>query len=284
MPVFYNNDQLGTKWLVNATYVLGIPLHPLGEIDPSVLIERESQTKTPKDCLEGLQRQVLINIVLAWIFFNNLGIAFKMIKSRPRVLSGWFCIISPIFGITWVMCVMLAMSYIYLTCRMAIWYLAFGLAISSMCNSAIILQKAYLILLRKRWRGCTFYYPYYLPWIWMGIEAPSQLMFTTIFAYVAHQQYRMFGSDAWRRLAREGIQVMCLAMLCKLVCGAIIIFDAFGDLSEIFVLVDWVTSSTILIRHCNGTRRATLSSCPKTTHTPNIPQTETANEFSLADN
>jgi hypothetical protein len=43
--------------------------------------------------------------------------------------------------------------------------------------------------------GCIFYYSPYLPWIWMAVEAPSQLIFPTASSYAAYQQYNESSVD-----------------------------------------------------------------------------------------
>jgi hypothetical protein len=68
---------------------------------------------------------------------------------------------------------------------------------------------------------------------------PLNVLFSTIFSHVAYKQYRLFGSDAWRRLAKDGIQTMCLVTACNIICGLIMIFEIGGDFSQLSVAVDW---------------------------------------------
>ncbi|KAI9597775.1 hypothetical protein BDF19DRAFT_420660 [Syncephalis fuscata] len=114
----------------------------------------------------------------------------------------------------------------------------------------------------------------------MAIEAPSQVMLSSIFSYVSYQQYKVFGSKAWKRLARDGILLMCSAILCKMTCGMIIVSNAFGDVSELFVILDWVISATILVHHCNTTRQtSTVEYQPKTMYILHLSQIATANSL-----
>ncbi|KAI8050938.1 hypothetical protein BDF22DRAFT_694085 [Syncephalis plumigaleata] len=269
MPINYSNGELEAGWERNATRLFGIPLHPLGEMDMPSFMEKNVKANDPHHPIAGIERQFFIIIVVGWLFATNMRIAFWMILRLPHNITGWLCMIPPFFGITWVLCGIITLLYDFTNCRIVVWYLAISLTVSTISNSAIILQKAYLVLFRQQWilivgiifiipqltififtwrfcpvishvdYGCTFYYPPYLPWIWVGVEAPSYIMFSSIFSYVAYKQYKLFGSDVWRRLARDGILVMCSAILCKLVCGTIVIFNLFDAFSEMFVIIDW---------------------------------------------
>ncbi|KAI8050922.1 hypothetical protein BDF22DRAFT_745115 [Syncephalis plumigaleata] len=298
MPLNYNDEVLGPNWKDNATYFLGIPLHPLGEVSPFEYIRTHVDISRSDHMVLGIERRIFLITIITCLFASNLILSVQMIVQRPRILSGWFCAIAHFLGFTWGLWTSVGFAFDIMTCRLVVWYLAFGVTISSVCNSAIILQKAYLVLLRRRWvlvtgglfvmpqlsifvftwwfcpivchidYGCTFYYPRYLPWIWIGVEAPSQIMFSMVFSYTAYKQYKIFGTDVWRQLARDGILIMCLVILCKMTCGFIVLFDIFGPSSEMFVVVDWLVSSTVLVRHCNTMRQnSTGSADEKITNT-----------------
>ncbi|KAI9595144.1 hypothetical protein BDF19DRAFT_422829 [Syncephalis fuscata] len=203
MPIYYNNEILGDDWQNNATIILGAPLHPLGELDTTTFTLQNLNTNDFNRSIIGINHQLLLDTIIGYIFARNLVMAIKMVIKRPRILSGWLCLISSLSGFSWVICVAMGVLYAALNCRGVMWWLVCGLTISSISNSMIVLQKAYLILFRKRWilivgiistlpqvaifivtwrvcpvayhpdRGCTFYYPPYLPWVWMGVEAPS---------------------------------------------------------------------------------------------------------------
>jgi hypothetical protein len=49
----------------------------------------------------------------------------------------------------------------------------------------------------------------------------------------------MFGSDMWKHLTLEGLQIMCLALLCNIINIAIIIFYTGIVNKDIFLTVDW---------------------------------------------
>ncbi|KAI8050942.1 hypothetical protein BDF22DRAFT_114314 [Syncephalis plumigaleata] len=246
MPLNYGESALKDGWQVNATQLFGILLHPDGEVDTFKFMVENVKIDDPNHPVLGTWRQLLFVMIVVTLFASNLPIALRMVFKRPKQLVGWFCLTPPVFALIWGFFSSIGLLYEMANCRQIVWLLAFSLTLSSISNSGIMLQKAYLIMFRQRWvlivgiifilpqisifiltweicpvtydvnRGCTFYYPYYLPLIWMAVEAPSCVMFSLIFSYVAYKQYKLFGSDVWKRLARDGILLMCTAILCKL--------------------------------------------------------------------
>jgi hypothetical protein len=74
---------------------------------------------------------------------------------------------------------------------------------------------------------------------WVAINVPFNVLFSTIFCYIAYAQYKLYGSDIWRRLARQGIQTMCLALLCNTVCAAIVVACNDKTDPDMLIAVDW---------------------------------------------
>ena len=62
---------------------------------------------------------------------------------------------------------------------------------------------------------CGMHYPSYLPFYWFDAVSSINLPFPAIFCQVAYKQYRQFGSDAWRRSTYDGIQTMCMVIVCN---------------------------------------------------------------------
>lgn len=99
-----------------------------------------------------------------------------------------------------------------------------------------------------------------------------------IFNYVAYKQYKLYESETWKRLAQDGIQIMCLVVLCNIIFGVLIILrrsvvgrKCFSSLTCKWFIRSNTTirllcyregfffTSTILINHCaNISRPATL--------------------------
>jgi hypothetical protein len=87
--------------------------------------------------------------------------------------------------------------------------------------------------------GCVTNYSPFLPWSWFGTMVPLNILTSAVFSYVAYQQYKLFGSDAWKRLAKDGTQTTCLVIVCNVTCGWILIFEIGGDFSEMSFIADW---------------------------------------------
>jgi hypothetical protein len=106
-----------------------------------------------------------------------------------------------------------------------------------LCYGIFIMVWAYISLDDNS--ACVMHYPSFIPWYWFGAVASINSLFSFIFCRVAYRQYRIFGSDSWRRLTHDGIQTMCLAVLCNIVCCFFIITRIGGNYSDILFPIDW---------------------------------------------
>ncbi|KAI9599567.1 hypothetical protein BDF19DRAFT_462252 [Syncephalis fuscata] len=247
MPISHQNPILGPEWVNNATRILGIPLYPLGEVQAiDNILEFTDDRALMQKRLFGFNSQVAFMIILGWIFAQNAYLSVKMM---------------------------------------------IGIGISLVCCSAIILQKAYLILCKPAWvlivgvlcilpqvgyplfvaavmrftlidqQGCVALYPPSFPWYWFGAVVPINVLFSSIFSYIAYKQYRTFGSQAWKRLAQEGIRAMSLVIMSNIFCGVFIFLEIGDALSEFFSLL------IVLVRHCSNMRNiGSLQNRPRTKH------------------
>ncbi|KAI9592260.1 hypothetical protein BDF19DRAFT_450894, partial [Syncephalis fuscata] len=201
---------------------------------------------------------------------------------------------------------MMELDYIF-HCRDVLWAIVFGISIVYISNGLILLQKAYLIVCRQKWvlyvgipsmvpqlaypifsvcftyvtieteAGCVAHYPPAIIWYWLGITLPLNLLLSAIFCYVSFRQYRTHGSDAWRRLARDGVQAMCLAVLCNIFCWFVIAFQIGGINADLLFPGDWVIVSTILTHHCQNMRQVTNFS-----HRPKISYLHGSSQIGIA--
>ncbi|KAI9596868.1 hypothetical protein BDF19DRAFT_437045 [Syncephalis fuscata] len=282
------------NWRQNATTIMGIKLHPLGEVPIFSYISGMTEDYMPEQSvirgrLFGFYLQIVSNVILSVIFTRNLHLAIKTIATRSRNFALWCCVISSALGIVPGVMIMKASLGDGVNCRTVGWYDIYTICISTIFCHLIVLQRAYFALRQQYWilvigiaillpqigfgvvgvgysyiiisedSGCTIHYPNSLPWLWFGGSIPINLFFSGIFSHVAYKQYRTFGSDAWRRLARDGIQAMCSVTLCNIVCGLGIFFKIGGDFSQTFFVVDWVIASTILVNHCSSIRQSNTS-------------------------
>ncbi|KAI8050511.1 hypothetical protein BDF22DRAFT_695335 [Syncephalis plumigaleata] len=274
------------EWKETATRWLGIPLHPLGEISFFDFIlgkpEHDLSKEEVQARMTGLHRQLLFYTALSLMFGHNLctiiGIAFK----QPRNVTVWCCIFTSFLGTSLFLVALLSGLLTTMNCRQLIWCGMLLLGVSTIANSFLLLYKAYLALLRRYWvagvgalmlclqagfmlcgmatvpitvkeyDGCVAHYTQLLSYTWLGTIMPTNVFFSAIFCYVAYTQYRIYGSDAWKRLADDGIQTMCMVILCNIVCGLFIIFRVLGDFSEIFFMIDWLLTTSILVNHCSN--------------------------------
>ncbi|KAI8058247.1 hypothetical protein BDF22DRAFT_739657 [Syncephalis plumigaleata] len=309
-------DGIGTEWIKNATTTLwSIPLHPSGEIwVTNYLLEEPSNIPLIRRRLYSLLIQLLLVIICSCIFMRNLILSLHMIWMRPRTLSSWCCFITSALGVSVGVITGLAVYTPTIGCRFIVWYFTFGVAGATLCNSIIVLQNAYLVMCKQRWivyvgipfmlpqvlltpfmwtscpvtlsidGGCTLNYPAYVIWVWFILLIPINTFFSAIFIYVAHRQYCKFGSDAWHHLARNGTQIMVLVVLCNIICALVILFSFGGQLSEMFFPIDWLISSTLLIKHRQNIRKAVrMSSRPNTKFILRISQIKTASILSSED-
>ncbi|RKP26738.1 hypothetical protein SYNPS1DRAFT_27585 [Syncephalis pseudoplumigaleata] len=274
-------ELASTEWEEGAPRVLGIPLHPSGErnILDYVLVGSD-EIQHVRMRMQGLYRQLVLNILISAVFLFNFNRAIRMMRTRWKTLPSWCCLLPSLCG---VLIGILAVASLFppsISCRTAAWYVGFAVTFSLMCNSVIVLQKAYLALCRPRWvlvvgvlfmlpqlgfmyvswlvspvtleedSGCTIHYPHFLPFYWFGSTMPLNILFSGIFSYIAYKQYQSFGSEAWMRMARDGIQTMCLVVLCNIMCATVLVFHVGGHLSNMFFAIDYMITTTILVHHC----------------------------------
>jgi hypothetical protein len=83
------------------------------------------------------------------------------------------------------------------------------------------------------------HYPALFIWLWLGAGMPSNIFFSIIFCRIAYKQYRLLGSDAWKRLTFAGVQVMFLAALSNIDCFIALNLHDTPINPEIFTTFDW---------------------------------------------
>ncbi|RKP04885.1 hypothetical protein THASP1DRAFT_33298 [Thamnocephalis sphaerospora] len=284
---------LETGWEDNATYHWGIPLHPLGELNTiEYVMEAQGDLPEMRARTRGALMQLSVNVVANYVFFRNMIISAKMLHRRPHVLATWCCLIQALAGIAYTIFALTLTMPGGPSCRVTLWNIGIGLAISPICVSIVLLQKAYIVHNRNRWlliigsvlilpqplvtyyawsspavmvpiTACLSYYPRYFPWVKFATDAPINTVFSLAFLIVVYRQYRQFGSGAWARLVRNGIQTMCLIVLSNFICMLCAALEVLGLFSEMFIVLDWILTSLLLVHHCGNLRStATLSSRP----------------------
>ncbi|KAI9592257.1 hypothetical protein BDF19DRAFT_468226 [Syncephalis fuscata] len=307
MPVFNYSNPEELEWQNNATKVWGIPLHPYGEMN---LLDFEVQSfesgNRKYDQFSGIRFQIAFVMGALPVIALNVYISAKMVLNRPHLLASWCCFIPSATGVITITTFILVYLGFCFNCRYLIWSIGFGMSVTYFCNSLILLQKAYLILYRKKWvlytciplilpqlsfafmvifgcfatldvpNGCAIHYPPFFIWVWTVTIIPLNVLLSAVFCRTALQQYRALGSEAWKRLAHDGIQIMFLAALFNIICCICIPLQIGGSNADLFFTGDWVVVSTLLNNHCKRIKMATkLSNRPKTTHIPGHSQLDT---------
>ncbi|KAI9594881.1 hypothetical protein BDF19DRAFT_99326 [Syncephalis fuscata] len=308
MPAIQSNPNIISGWKSNATYFGSIPLHRLGELDiMNYVMEDTTDINQVRTRLIGFYSQLVLDIFMCSLFITTWIRAIKLIADNPRSVSSWVCMLPSLMGVGFMLVLILLFSSVGVNCRMVLWYANFCFWISATCTNLIVLQKAYFVLCRKRWvlvvgigfmspqlgyiysalstsiitidpkLGCVFNYSSFLPYYWFGTEMPVNFFFSIIFSHVAYKQYCMFGSEAWKQLARDGIQTMVLAVLCNILCIIIILLEIGGVYSQLYFVLNWIITSTIIVNHCRNMRRMVkLSHRPKTEYYLHISHIDTA--------
>ncbi|KAI8050479.1 hypothetical protein BDF22DRAFT_695154 [Syncephalis plumigaleata] len=301
----YNLD-----WQKDASTLWGIPLNPTGEMyTTEFIMETINDLGITRARLLGILLQICCNTIMMFMFANNFRISLNVVKCMPHFISGWCCLISASLGISWGLSV-IAFAFDVFNCRIIIWFFALLILLSSLCNSAIVLQKVYLVFVKSKLvlvmgiilvlpqivllplslrlsyvtmdiqGGCGAKFHYLMPIYWFATTIPINLLFSATFSVIAYKQYKKYGSDAWRRLTRKGIQTMCLVVACNISCATCIVIQVAGDFSEMFFIVDWwvmpcvhalstdlfsftpirLVTSTVLSIHCNAGGKRTFRS------------------------
>ncbi|RKP09795.1 hypothetical protein THASP1DRAFT_28414 [Thamnocephalis sphaerospora] len=283
-------ELLPNGWENDARHHLGIPLHPLGELNAiDYVMQAQGDVMEMRLRSGSLLVQVVFNVFASYVFVRSLVLSSRMVYQRPGVLAGWCCLVQAAVGVVYTLTSLLVTMPGGPPCRQALWTAGFGIVLSSLCVGITLLQKAYWAHHRNRWllaigitlfipqplvtymvwaspaiivstTGCISYYPSYLPWVKLALDAPINIVFSVAFILVVYRQYLQFGSAAWARLVRNGIRTMCLIVFSNLICMFGVAFSVIGMLSEFFFILDWVITSVLLVHHCTTMRASSSES------------------------
>ncbi|KAI8052849.1 hypothetical protein BDF22DRAFT_743526 [Syncephalis plumigaleata] len=297
----------------SSVIIFGIKPNPSGEMTlfqavSNELDQRALAVNVVHQRLTGAYLQFFINIIVSCIFLYNLKLSIKAVRSKSSNIAGWCSLCTSILGSAVIFVNATLLLSEEMNCRKFTWYVIWAMTISTFLNGIIILHRGYLALRRQRWvifagsflilpqigfgffamiyapisfddaYGCVVGYSQSMSWCWFGITMPVNTLFSAIFCYVTYSQYLKFGSDAWKRLARNGIQRLCLVISFNIVCDIIITTKVIGNFSQFFFVFDWVTTSTILTNYCVNMRGR--SSSPVASN-ENKPKHESHTELKL---
>jgi hypothetical protein len=261
--------RIGTAWQENATYFGTIPLYPSGEQTLYEFVNGATSLEDRSSRFRVVFIQVSMACVLLHVFIYNLIISIQMIRIRPNVLPTRLCLIQSVINVAcWLYCFG-AYTSTGPSCRETLWAISFSMRINDLCTCTVLLRKAHIVCDRNRWFlifiplllaapvviiyvswaspamlsyesiGCIYIYPSYFPWLRFALHAPIHFTLTLIFIRVAIRHYRHFGTEAWWRLARDGIQVGLLLLLVNIMCALAIAIEFLGVFSLALTLPEW---------------------------------------------
>ncbi|RKP09662.1 hypothetical protein THASP1DRAFT_28546 [Thamnocephalis sphaerospora] len=267
-----------------------IPYHPDGEISVWDFMTRPRSYESARHCVHSNGIQTPINTVLAYVFLRNTWRALCLLHTRKQSWANWSCFIQALVGVI-TACVNLSSIFPGGTsCRINLWVCSFGITVSAICVDICLLVKAYAaqnrdrrliwvcgllmapqlaviwivwvesIMLNTEKAACIFLFPAYLPWFRFGLDVAINLLFSAVFLYAVYSQYTRLGRKCWRKLGEGGVVFLFAVVLSNLVCALITATGLFGPLSEMFFLIDWVVTSTLLVRQHESIRSAFVSS------------------------
>jgi hypothetical protein len=272
---------LEENWEETAPRVLGIPVHPLGELSAfGYIFYNADNMETIRLRTLGIIIPSFFHTVLLIIFTYNAFKAIQHLRNRRYNLMAWCCIIQSLTGIIYCSITLSsALASNGASCRVVLWTAAIGVPISSICVSIALLQQAYFAhgcnkklliigiimimplpaisyivmttpVIAIDGMGCALLYSISLPWIKFALEAPINTVFSIAFIIVVYRQYRLRGKKAWKHLTRTGIRTFVSIILCNFICMLAAAMDILGIVSELFFVLDWVITSSLLIHHC----------------------------------
>jgi hypothetical protein len=254
---------LGENWEENAPRVLGILVHPLGELSGfEHIFYNVDNIETMRLRTTGIFIQTFFHTILLVTFTYNTFKAIQQLRSRKYSLMAWCCIIQSLTGVIY--CLTTLSSSIIpkgASCRVVLWTAGIGIVISSICVSIALLQQAYLAHGRNKkllitgiimiipqpivsyitmitpvipigGTGCVLLYPDSLPWIKFALDAPINTVFSVAFIIVVYRQYRLRGKKAWKHLTRTGIRTFGSIILCNFICMLAAAIDILGIISS----------------------------------------------------
>ncbi|KAI9599028.1 hypothetical protein BDF19DRAFT_429869 [Syncephalis fuscata] len=241
--------------------------------------------KDRQEQLRYIWAELVVHTIMSYVQVHNINTALRLVIKQPRALTRWCCLIPS------VLCIGLTIFTIIFDLGKAFYmdtsvlYFGWAIPLSIMCYSIILLQKAYMLSHKSRWifvigitliilqmiipvmllnvtvifyhdlyRSVFFDYPKGVVLIWLCVSIAANLFLSSVFSYMAYKQYRIFGSKTWKRLASDGIQSMCLVILCNIICTVLMFFNNSRILFTLPYFIYCSVCSTILIKNCRKTR------------------------------
>jgi hypothetical protein len=270
MPIIDYNNPHNIEQIKSIEAKYGVPFQQMGELHIiDFYMMASGDIPELRGRLMGIQIELLATFLILCLFGQNFITVSRMLTSRAYALPLWCSFISLLVGTVTLLVALVNLLRDESSCRMTVWLQLIGMSLSMFFNSIILLRKTYLMLFKKKWilyvgspliipqlaypivvvfdstaaietyRGCVIYYYQFFIWFWVGINIPHNILFSVVFCHAAYKQSLVFGSDTWKRLTFEGLQTMCLSLLCNIISIIIIIFYTGSANKDIFLVIDW---------------------------------------------
>ncbi|KAI9590978.1 hypothetical protein BDF19DRAFT_469250 [Syncephalis fuscata] len=273
-----NQLELNYVWNFLPYYPTGIL--SVGDYVIEAITHDEARRRLHSSLFQGYMKATLFVI-----FARNFWHAAKLVYARPKGAGSWCCLIQSMTGFIAETIDVSTMFPGGASCLMCSTADVTGMAISSLCVNICLLLRAYTVANHNRWllaigillmlpipgalwiflisptqvttdHGCVNHYPNYLGPFRSSVDVAINFIFSAVFLQVVIEQYRVLGNRCWAKLKSDNLMYIFWVIISNLVCGVITTFKLAGDSSDMFFLVDWALTSTLLIYQHQGMRKA----------------------------
>ncbi|KAI9593611.1 hypothetical protein BDF19DRAFT_154343 [Syncephalis fuscata] len=203
--------------------------------------------------------RLLVHVIMSCVQLRNINVALRLVIAQPRALARWCCLIPSVLCISAsILIITFNMAKVlraYMMTQKSRWVLVIGtLLIAVQIVTPAVMFATQVTINTAFYRRGLMGYPPYFVLFWFSASLIVNVFFSSVFSYMAYKQYRTFGSRIWKHLASDGIQSMCLVMLCNVIWTAILVFGISKNFSTLSYFIDCSICSTILIENCRRTR------------------------------
>ncbi|KAI8048638.1 hypothetical protein BDF22DRAFT_701870 [Syncephalis plumigaleata] len=216
-----------------------------------------------RDRYHGVCVQLLMVIVMFYIFVCNCIQSVKMVMKRPGQVAPWSCTVVALSGVIYMgavskaapVCLTIAimgtntllLERAYLAHQRSRLVLTLGVVIILISPVFIAVSLMTLIPNFSHSAGCYIQYPSYYPYVRLAVDIPANIVFSISFIIVIYRQYKRYGDQCWKKLAREGVITMMLVIISSIICAIGNAVEVLGSASDILFIIDWVLISTLLV-------------------------------------
>ncbi|KAI9591919.1 hypothetical protein BDF19DRAFT_245596 [Syncephalis fuscata] len=224
--------------------------------------------------------QLFLVAIMVLLSIRNSYRAIRALIIYPHRIASWCCIVMTFTGVASLITPMFFESPFGPECSTAALQIIVGLAISTAATNIILFERAYLAHQRNRWLliiglisialpgpiyitamwflstphisdyvGCYTQNDYWIPYIRLTIDLPSNIIFSIAFFLVVYRRYTTYHEGVWKELGRDGIITMLLVIFSNMVCFIFNISNIFKEFGPMLYIADWLITSTLLVEN-----------------------------------